>query len=75
MWVVLCDPGVCRRVFCGDCSLDGLDIVGIGVFLPSARDEAVFCDFGSPRNCGSPLFWKVLYEGFDVCVCVVECVC
>jgi hypothetical protein len=74
VWGVLCDPGVCRRVSWGDYSLEGLDGVGIGVLPPSERNEVAFCDFRSSRISGSSLFWKVLYEDFDVCVRVVECV-
>ena len=68
MWGVLCDPGVCRWISCGNCSLEGLDGVGIGVLLPSARNEVAFSNFGSPRICGSPLLRKFLYEGFDACL-------
>jgi hypothetical protein len=42
------------------------------VFLRSAGNEAAFSDYGSLLICGSSLFREVLYEGFDVLVCVVE---
>ena len=41
------------------------------MFLPSARNEVAFSNFGSPLICGSPFFRKVLYEGFDMCVSVL----
>ena len=42
------------------------------MFLPCAGNEVAFSDYGSPLICGSPLFRNVLYESFEVRVCIVE---